>query len=40
MKPQMKLRAIASGLAVIIITLAVCYLLTGLVATAAGYPMW
>jgi hypothetical protein len=33
-------RQIIEGLIAVAITLFACYLLTGLVATAAGYPMW
>lgn len=40
MKPQANLRAIVTSLAITLLTLAVCYLLTGLVLTSAGYPMW
>ncbi len=39
-KPQANLRAIASGLALLILIVFVCYILTGLVLTSAGYPMW
>lgn len=34
------IRALASGLAITFTTLTICYLLTALVLTSAGYPMW
>lgn len=40
MKPQMNLKSIAAGFVALLITLTICYLLTGLVLTSAGYPMW
>jgi hypothetical protein len=40
MKPQMNLRAIGAGFTALFITLIICYLLTALVLTSAGYPMW
>lgn len=40
MKPQMNLKAIGAGFAALLVTLITCYLLTGLVLTSAGYPMW
>lgn len=40
MKPQANLRAIVTSLAITLLTLAICYLLTGLALTSAGYPMW
>lgn len=40
MKPQMNLKSIAAGFTALFITLTICYLLTGLVLTNAGYPMW
>mgnify|MGYP000877273578 CR=1 FL=1 len=38
MKPQ--INSLATGLAITFTTLAICYLLTALVLTSAGYPMW
>lgn len=35
-----KVRMIAGGITAVVITLVICYLLTGLVLTSAGYPMW
>lgn len=40
MKPQVNLKALGTGFAILLITLTICYLLTGLVLTSAGYPMW
>ncbi len=34
------LKLIAGGVTAAIVTLTICYLLTGLVLTSAGYPMW
>lgn len=40
MKPQMNWKPLAAGVAVLLLTTIACYLLTGLVLTSAGYPMW
>lgn len=40
MKPQMNLKSLAAGFAARLITATICYLLTALVLTSAGYPMW
>lgn len=40
MKSQTNLKTFAAGFAALFITLTICYLLTGLVLTSAGYPMW
>ena len=35
-----KARIIAGGITAVVVTVTICYLLTGLVLTSAGYPMW
>lgn len=40
MKPQVNTRVILTSLTITFFSLLFCYLLTGLVLTSAGYPMW
>lgn len=40
MKPQMNLKAIGAGFVALFITLTICGLLTALVLTSAGHPIW
>jgi hypothetical protein len=34
------LKLLAGGVTAVIVTITICYLLTALVLTSAGYPMW
>lgn len=34
------LKLIVGGITAVVVTVSICYLLTALVLTSAGYPMW
>lgn len=40
MKPQVNLKALGTGLAILLITLFICGILIALVLLPSGYPMW
>lgn len=40
MKPQVNLKALGTGFAILLITLTICTILTALVLLPSGYPMW